>query len=105
LEDRKACKNGVEFKDLCGSGGRSCAKGVKFLVLYSRCGIFGMREAVYLAVGLVVLGCCVQGLASMFSDREAYIALAVMGKFLVVVGLMLLSLMFMESLPISIDVG
>lgn len=64
-----------------------------------------MEEVVILAIGLVALGYCVQGLASMFSDREACIALTMMGKFLVGVGLMLLSLTFMEGLPISIGVG
>lgn len=64
-----------------------------------------MEEVVVLAVGLVILGCCVQWLADMFSDREAYMALKVMGEFLVVVGLTLLSLTLMESLPISVSVS
>ena len=64
-----------------------------------------MEEVVVLAVGLVVLGCCIQRLAGMFNDREVYMALKVMGEFFVLVGLILLSLTFMESLPISINVS
>jgi len=64
-----------------------------------------MEETVILAVGLIVLGYSIRGLAGMLGDQEASVALRVMGGFLVIVGLTLLSLMFVGGLPVNISVS
>lgn len=61
-----------------------------------------VEEVVYLAVGLVFLGYCVRYLASMFGDREVYVALVVFGRFLAVVGLAMLSTVFLKGLPVNV---